>query len=98
MGTKAESCIERSIDVQSDRRSELVHWFPLHADKERESVTMLFDADAPGDHRAAAVRAGAPGGSAAPDAILHILNAQAFVGALRKMNHSGSVQSNDGLF
>ena len=42
--------VEGTIEVQSDRRAELVHGLTFQTDEECESVTVLFDTNALGGH------------------------------------------------
>jgi len=48
MRAEADPHVERSIDVQTHRRTELVHRFAILADEEGEGIAVLFDTDAPG--------------------------------------------------
>src|SRR4051795_7186340 len=45
MRTEADANVKRRLDVQIDRCAELVHRLALKADKQREGVAVLFDAD-----------------------------------------------------
>jgi hypothetical protein len=74
-----------------------VHRFAFQADEEREGVAVLFDADALGHDGDEAVGTGAAGTAAAPDAILHVLDADALLGTLRQVDHAETVQGGDGL-
>ena len=94
---EADADVERSVEVQGDRRAERVHRFAFQADEERERVAALFDADALGHDGDQAVRTGAARTAAAADAILHVLDADALLRALRQVDHARAVQRHDRL-
>jgi hypothetical protein len=73
------------------------NWFAFQADEEGEGVAVLFDANALGHNVDEAVRTGAAGTAAASDAILHVLDAGAFLRTLRQVDHAETVEGGDGL-
>ena len=70
---------------------------PVKADEEGEVVAALFDADAfggDGDQQSGVLP---PGTAAAANAVLHVVDADAFFGTLRQMDHAGAVKRDDGF-
>ena len=58
---KADADVERAVDVQVDRRPELVHRFAFQTYEESEGVTVLLDADPLRENGDQAVGAAPPG-------------------------------------
>ncbi len=89
--------IEWPVEVQVDRRTELVHRFTFQADEEREGIAALFDADALRHYVDEAVGARAAGTPAASDAILKVLDSDVLLRTMRQVDHAETVQRGDGL-
>src|ERR1019366_6687277 len=94
---EADADVEGPVEAQVDGWAELVHRFAFEADEEREGGAVLFDADALGHNVDEAVRTGAAGTAAAPDAILHVGDADALPRTLGKVDHAETVEGGDGL-
>src|SRR5665213_1985291 len=97
MRTESNAHVERPIKVQSDRRTKLVHRLACHADKDREGVTALFNADTFSVNSNKTVRARAAKEAAASDPVLHVCDADILLATLRQVNHTATVQSDECL-
>src|ERR1017187_7592159 len=80
---EADPHIERCVEVQGNRRSELLHRFALEADKDGDGIAALFDSDA----------LGADVGEHAPETVLHILKVRTSFRTLCEVDHPDTVHS-----
>src|ERR1035441_8834297 len=72
---------KRSVEVQLNRRTELVQGFAFQADEDRDGVALLFDSDALSPDV----------GEAAPEAKLHIFDVRASLRTLCQVDHARAV-------
>ena len=94
---EADAGVEGSVEVQVDGWAELVHRLALQAYEEGEGVAVFLDADALGEDRDEAVRAGATRTAAAAHAKLHVFDADVLLHTLPQLDHARAVQRGDGL-
>src|SRR5450631_739197 len=87
MRAEADADVERSVEMQCDRRPELVHGFTLQADEDGEGVAALFDSDALGMDAC----------ETASETILEILHEDGLVGAVGEMDHACTVLAEHGF-
>src|ERR1019366_6370865 len=84
---EADPHIERCVEVQDDRRSELRHRFALQADKDGDGIAALFDSDA----------LGADIGEHAPETVLHVLKVRTSFRTLCEVDHPDTVLAEHGF-
>ncbi len=82
MRAKSDPHVKRSIDVQMNRGTELVHRLSFYADEQCEVVPMFFDSDALGHNSRK---------QAACDTILHIFDHSVFLETRGHVDHSRAV-------
>src|SRR5580700_1413976 len=93
MRAKSDAHIKRPVQMQLDRRPELVHRLPVEAHENRELVTMLLDPDALRSYCHEAILRGTSGtAAAAAHAELHVLDAHIALRPPRQVHHTRPVQ------